>query len=497
MTLSVNDVWALAGDRRFSNLDMPILKDSQAYGAKADRAVKAAKLIKLSTDIPRAAGSFKALVRGLDSASDELSFERKLSSVLRYLAAPLRHEPLNLPHVHFPVSSFGGLFSCGVYLVKTSISAGASVDVYYYHANYHALELVQSAVPFAQSIEQDELQIVLVGQYWTVARKYGEYAPYGVSLDSGIAFAQLQYLLKSFNLAPKQVSTSIKSLNDLLLPEESCQRALAATSIRVSAAETSFLARQESTSIAHWAEPKGIYQQFDLLKEVVEVFSAELPAKSVSNGKSYQRNWLNQPSQLGHLPEKDFIDVVADRTAANDHIGFSQSHQQVSETFLTDFLSVLDGLQCQRCEMPAAELLKLTTAWLNPHGREIGLYDEQANVIYTPSNKASFISDIQDCLYNDQQKYNLSTLAMEMFISVDLAEIDKHYQQSSVRCAHMAAGALVHDICLVASYFDCFARPVRMFRDTNLQQKLALDGQLIIQVLVGFNRHHNFTMRLL
>lgn len=502
--ITLQDAWGLAGDRRFDNLDMPILDDPVNYAAKADKAVKTVEMLELTTDVPRQSQSFPAFLAGEKSEVADLPVEQRLSAILRYLASPMRYEPMNTPDVHYPVSSFGGLFSCGIKFIRrhpksshsapTTSSLTNQVDVYHYHANYHALEKSQTNVELAIDLQPNELLIGIVGHYWAVGRKYGEYAPFGVVLDSGIVFAHTNYLLQLFGLPFTTNNIELAPLNDCLVPAGSCQQTLAAIKVQLpESAQEIFSAGTEQKRIAIWQEPEGLFERFTNLQQMVDLLAVPYQGESVGSVKPAMSK-EKLPSQI---PNHDVLNVIYNRTAANDGVGFSQVNKTVDANFLVRFMQTLAALRARRDLLPEEDLLMLKVAWINSYGPPTGLYDEQGEVIYQATDVEGFQDIIRDCLYSDRQQYNLSTMTLELFISVDTAKITENAGNSAFRLAHMGAGAVSHDVCLAASLFDGFARPVRMFRDTKLQQRLGLDGQLLIQVLVGFNRHNNYALTLL
>lgn len=116
--ITLQDAWGLAGDRRFENLDMPILIDPVHYAAKAEKGTKQVEMLALTTNVPKQSQPFADFLKASPSVVADLPLDTRISAILRYLASPMRYEPINTPDVHYPVSSFGGLFSCGIKLLR-------------------------------------------------------------------------------------------------------------------------------------------------------------------------------------------------------------------------------------------------------------------------------------------------------------------------------------------------------------------------------------------
>ncbi len=500
--MTINDAWGLASDRRFHNLNMPILQDAKNFGAKAQKAYRLAELTTLTTQLPLRSLSFPAFLRGESSALHELTLAEKLAGVLRYLAAPLRYEPLNLPEVHYPVSSFGGLFSCGVKLIRRT--EGGELQCFHYHPSYHALERETVAPDVSSPLQPGESLIALVGQFWAVAGKYGDFSPFGVSLDGGIVSTQLSYLLDVFGVNYENRADWIADAKPLVVTRHhpnvhEYEHPLAVLSLaenRFSESDWDFLASSDTRRIACWRETPGLDQQYGLLPSLLTLFAADLYQVEAKQ-QTADEVVCQSPDLPDSLPEKDVFDVIRDRTASNDVTGFSQRSPIVSSQFLSDFLTVMTTLRQRRGAAPAEEQLIISIAWINQHGLLPGLYDGNGQAIWQAKQPEAFFAILQDCLFNDGQNYNLASMTMELFVSVDTGQFIQQYGDASIHKAHHAAGCLGHDVCLTASLFGGFARPVRMFRDTRLQQQLGLPGQLLMQVLVGFNRHNNFAMALL
>jgi len=494
MNITLQDAWGLASDRRFDNLEMPILDDPVNYGAKADAGVHEGAFLALTTDFPRQAGRFSDFLAGQNSKLAALPFEQRLSGVLRYLASPMRFEPLNMPDVHFPVSSFGGLSSCGIKFIRRHPTKAGFAQVFHFHGNYHALEKQIDELEWDGEIAQNQWLVTIVGQYWAVGRKYGDFAPFGVVLDSGIVLAQLQYLFRLFGFSFQTGFNTLNRLNDKLVPEGSFQQVLAAVTLDVPESANALLdnGEWEALEIATYQEPQGLMQRFGLLQDIVSLLACE-----------FEQAWpaplsLNVDKSLHEtLPERDMLDVIYNRTASNDRLGFSQVNKMLDGEFLKQFMQVLQQLKTCRDRLPLEDSLMINVAWINTSGPAMGLYDEVGEPVCIAQDSKRFQHIIQDCLYSDNQKYNLSSMTLELFISVDTDKVSKSAGNSALRATHIAAGAVAHDVCLAASLFDAFARPARMFRDTKLQQRFGLDGQLLIQVLVGFNRYNNFALTIL
>ncbi|MCY7294750.1 hypothetical protein [Alteromonas sp. a30] len=496
MKITLQDAWGLASDRRFDNLDMPILHDPVNYGAKADIGSHYGEFLSLSTDLPRSAGAFTQFLAGEKSEVSELPFEQRISAVLRYLSSPMRFEPLNSPEVHYPVSSFGGLLSCGIKFVCRHPEKNGYAEVFHFYGNYHALEKQHACVEWPDALPIGEWLVVITGQYWTVGRKYGDFSPFGVVLDSGIILAQLQYLLNLFGIGFSTGNLDLNRIGERVIPTGSFQQVLAALPISVpDEAATMLNGSLKPMEIAAYQEPKGITERFSLLNDTVDLLSA-----------SYEKHWPESPENaetesdaqlLQSLPDTDILDVIYNRTSSSDRLGFSQINKMLDGEFLQRFMKTFHKLRSRRALLPLEDKLMLNLAWINNFGPSMGLYNDQAEPIYIAQDTKQFRNILQDRLYSTNQKYNIASMTLEMYISVDTYQVSEFAGNSAFRLAHMAAGAVAHDMCLVASLFGAFARPVRMFRDTKLQQRLGLDGQLLMQVLVGFNRYNNYALTIL
>ncbi|EKE87554.1 hypothetical protein [Idiomarina xiamenensis] len=409
--------------------------------------------------------------------------------LFQFCAAPARYEPLNRPDIHYPVSSFGGLLSCCFYLLTPTARQGY-VDVFRYQPNYHALECVARQQAWQQPLAADQALLAIAGNYWMVVNKYGEYSPYGVALDAGILVAQANYLTQLCELHSSACPESLPALQALLVDNQSATQIFAAQTLRFQQPPWQLLqSNAADTRIAVWQEPSIAYASLPNLPALFNLFATPAPTPEPSSSAP-------SGSAPVTLPTTDVLRVMQRRTAANDAVGFAQKTPPLSRQFLTDFLQTREQLAQRRERLAGESLLTMQVAWINPFGVEQGLYDGQGQALRLPADKEAFLDQLRDCLYSSQQKYNIASLTMELFITVEPQQWLAAYGDSSLRLAHMAAGAVAHDIALTASLFGAFARPVRMFRDTALQQRLGLTGQLLVQVLVGFHRHHNFAVKL-
>ena len=486
-SLSAADLWLLAGERRFENLRMPILSLGEAaYRARAQPVVRQADVVALPTSLPIRSQPFWRWLRG--ASMPERPLDSRVAFLLRHLAAPARFEPTNVPVLHHTVASFGGLGSCGLVLLAPSQNGCGAL--YRYLPDYHSLEHLGPVPASAPVPPADQVWLACIGQPWLVLEKYGEYAPFGVALDAGLMDAQLRYLTALLGWPRRRVDLPPRTYRRWHLGAATSDLLLSCHALDIAGDASEFLDQLQHRRIATWKPHVQDAERFPLLEAILAGFAAATPAEPETRSQQVTVE-VDEPDQ------RDLLAVMAARTSGNDTSGMAPIQPGLATDWLHRWATTVGALQQRRTQLPAEQELFVRYAWLHPQGPDIGLYDEALQFAGTGIGAVDFTAAVRDCLHNDQQYYNLDEMILEVFIGVDASAFQRRYGAGAIRLAHLAAGARVHDICLAAASFGCFARPVRMFRDAPLERRLELPGQLLIQVLVGVSRRANPAFRLL
>ncbi|MFO0433456.1 MAG: hypothetical protein ACK50G_03135 [bacterium] len=464
-------------------LNVPAFHD-YAYAAAQTplRAVARRSLRRLDTRWPTQCQSFAAFIRG--ERVSELHVDDGLCLVLRYLASPLRYEPLNAYLVHRAVASTRSLFPMQ-FLIATA------AGLYIYHAEHHALEARAPAAPLPALPDGCDWALIGVGRYWALAGKYAEFSPYLVTLEAGMLQAQLGHLVRLAGWHGQTLNLEGPAWRDALNlgPLETAMVGWSGSG------GLPVFAPDAPTHVAEWAPNPALCDLYPQLIPLVRLFDPLDCGPDVDANPSAACR--SEPQVIGNPGSRDVLDVFRARSSGNDAGGFSPVVQSTDAAFLRCLIGQSRALGRLREALPGEAQLKLSVAWISPYDANPGLYDEDLHPLCGQDDARGFLRTLEASLPHELFRYNTSALAFVFVIAVDLPEAAQSHGEHALRRLHLAAGALAQDISIVLSAHGMFARPVRMLDETALTTAWHMRSHIVYQVLAGFNRSSNWFMDLL
>lgn len=489
-TLDYREAWSLGTYRRFDSLVAPAFYPPRpGVPTYPEKSARPAELLRLTTDLPTRLISFADYLAG-NSAQLTGSFSRQLALYLRYLAAPQTFEPLNSYKVHTPVPSVRCLFPYRLMLLVRE----AEPVLYEYHPNYHALEKIAQSPDYGDLLGNADLAVIGISLYWKLADKYGDFTPFPVNLEMGGLKCQAEHLLSLCGW--QQTHSEIEP--DLWNRQLGCVRNWETVAFALPA-RTQLQAKdleqlpRETHQLAIWQARDDLETRFTRLRPLVDMFQAGAAPAHVPSARPIP---VTSDSDAA-ASAVDILQLFRSRNSGNDAFGFAPACGGPPENLLPQLLYRLRRLRARRPLYAGEAAVKLWFLWLDGTSAPIGLFDSDGARASLRREGAQLVRAMQDALPNQILKFNMAAMTLSVLMTVDLPEAHQAHGPAMLRRVHTAAGMLGQDLNLAATDCGLFSRPVRMFRESAIEDTLQLPGQLVYQVLMGFNRRTNIKIGLL
>ena len=484
------DTWALGTYRRFDALNVPAFYPPLEGAIEVpEYYTREASLFCLTTNLPQ---KKKGIDEHFFSSSNANSLET-LSLYFRYLCAPQTFEPLNSYKVHRPVPSVRCLFPYQIMLAVQN----DTTDIYRYHPDYHAFESVDSngsdrVINLSHVLNNGEIAVFGIGQYWKLAEKYGEFTPFVVNLEMGGLKAQSELLTSIVNwtLCEQDISESLHDeIDNLLLPFETLSFA---TVIKPSSKLDLPALASVNKVVNDWMPRPGLDIRFSKLKAMDAEFDWH-------HGRFPQIKDLHTVSTDSDslCEEIDILSVMRQRNSGNDANGFLPESRNLVKNHLEKLVERFRKIRQSRPEESAQKFVSLQFFWMDRNNGSAGLYNECLEALPLRGGVQGGIQAIQDALPNQVLKFNIAEMTLSVLMVADTHSAIRIFGGSALKQLHIAAGGIAQDFGIAASSMGMFARPVRMFDEATIESRFNLRGQLIYQILTGFNRQSNLKFRLL
>jgi len=473
------DPWVLSTDRRLDVLDVPAFNMRDIEGLIPPRMTRAVRLHCLPTALPREIQSFADWLDARPSAAR--SGLERLSLLFRYLASPLRYEPLNVYQVHRAVPSARCAFP--VDLLFSCTGRDSVSRTYLYHPEFHALEEMGHAGTPVHAADGCAT-VTAVGRVWKVVRKYGDFAPFPVMLEAGMLLAQLRHLRGALGWDGHAMETSRMTAicqGELELPvfsETIKERTfdIDALVVRDATLATQSASMHDVPSFPHLGFFMGLFGSA----------SAPGPEVRIDDVAAAAPGWV--PADLG------FLETMRLRHSANDRGGMAPRMED--EIDLLPRLSTLAAaIGARRARLPGEARMDVVMLWPGRSAPAAGVYDRQARPLAVLDREQVAVV-LNGALSSPELRYNLQAHSMLVLFLVD-PQGEGMEEPAAFRDAHVAAGACAQDFCLAAAALHLFARPVRMLQERVMESALQIKGKIVYALLCGTTRATNVCAELL
>jgi hypothetical protein len=498
-TLVQADAWVLASYRRMDALDVPAFHPSSiVLRNQPVRATRDLPLHCLGTRWPLTRQSFSSFLQAFPAAP--LPADEGLNLVLRFLASPLRFEPLNSFALHRAVASTRSMFPIQFVLITRARTGDKEAMLYFYHPDHHALEGRSPAAAVPSLPEGCDWAVVGIGRLWIVAGKYAEYAPYVVTLEAGMLQAELEHLARLANWQTEMLSLEGPQWR-MALGLGALEAALVGLAGK-GPCPWEHLPETQSRAIAEWQCEPGLAERYPKLLPLANLFDppesiVPLPRMGQAAGLTGSDVARQPIPALGIAGEKDLLSILGARTSGNDAVGFSPIARTTDAETFTTLMWVWQTLSEGRARLSGEEALVVSVAWLSPQNAPVGLYSVQLAPLFGQADGDAFVRSLEASLPHELYRYNMASLSYMFVISADIPGVALQHQEYTLRRLHLAAGAIAQDISIALSAFGMFARPVRMLKEMDLANAWRMKTHILYQVLAGYNRSANLGIELL
>ena len=477
------DAWRLSTDRRLDALDVPAFQQIDVSTLLPDREIRAARLHRLPTALPREVMRMADWLGGNGvEVVRKLSKMVRLSLLFRYLSSPLRYEPDNVYQVHRAVPSARCIFP--IDLLLTHSGPGGVRRTYLYHPDFHALELLDASDTLGDGGTQSHTVVSGVGRFWKLVRKYGDFTPFPVMLESGMLVAQLRIMRAAMGWGGAGADSGPARRfcrGDLEFPvfaETLDEREFDIDSLPVCDAV-----------LARHAEPAAGVPRFERLRLFMDLFDA--PAGPQPPPSADVPRYL----EAGLLPkDRGFLATLRLRHSANDMTGMAPRLDD-DDGLLHRISQLSRRVAACRERLPGEDRIGIVLLWPGRSAPGAGIYGGDGHLL-AGVDRQRIAAALNRALPSPGLRYNLQAHSLIVLFVVDPDSPSMH-EPFAFRDAHVAAGALAQDYCVAAAALDRFARPVRMLREQVLESGLQIRGKIVYALLCGSPRATNVCAELL
>ncbi len=496
------DIWVLSTYQRLERMDAPIfdvIKSRNIFELR--RTTENADIYRLPTDLPRHSQSLADRAAGKACENfNTLNNEHKISLFFRYLSSALRFEPHNENPVHKAVPSARCMYPLRFILVTKSNNEISSFE---YKPDFHALQPVEIHDEAIKALAYCDAAVICLSNNWVSAEKYGEFAHFPCLLEGGHALSQLSHLAA---LLDWRTDVDIPRSYGAPYCQGEFEIPLFITALNTG--DISHITRlpKYSGKIAKMAEVSGLSQRFPRLVYINQLFNkdkslVDAPSEELSVGQTYAINHVeNSKSILSSsvaIPDIDVLALMRARHSGNNRGGVAAILKHLEPNQLLKIINLWRDISQMRQQVSAERTLSVAFGWLSSSGPRVGLYNSDGELLTPDVSPQDFAARMKATLPYKEMRFNTSSLAMTFIISSDPIEAITEHGDAALRDMLLAAGAAAQDLSYAATAYGMFARPVRMMREERIESSFPIKGQVLYQVLCGFNRRSNLTFEVL
>ena len=487
------DMWILSTYQRLERIDAPIFDITKSQNIlEMKRTVEEASLYLLPTDLPRKSQSLANRVSGkLCKSIQALTKTQQISLLFRYLSSAMRFEPHNENPIHKTVPSARCMYPLRFILVTKTHGA---IVAFEYKSDFHALQRVEVNSDMAHLMRDVDAAVICLSNNWVAAGKYGEFSHFPCLLEGGHALSQLNHLVGLFNwdsnaVIPRDLG-HLYCQGDFEIP-------LFITGLTVDLGDLTKLPVHHCV-MAKTIEPSGLKNRFPRLIEINSLFNKDqLQTNVLDAAQPDEQLSLATPLVQHAIPDIDLFELMRARHSGNNRGGVAAISKHVASDQLSKIINLWHAISNMRRKIPSEHSLSLSFGWLSSSGPRIGLYNSEGELLTPELSPTEFAARMKATLPYKEMRFNTSSLAMTFIISADPIEAIANHGDSALRDMLLAAGAAAQDLSYAATAVGMFARPVRMMREECIETAFPVEGQVLYQVLCGFNRRSNLTFEVL
>lgn len=487
------DIWVLSTYQRLERMDAPIfdvIKSRDIFELR--RTTENTDLYRLPTDLPRHSQS---LANRIDRKACEsfniLSNEYKISLFFRYLSSVLRFEPHNENPVHKAVPSARCMYPLRFILVTKSNNEISSFE---YKPDFHALQPVAIHDEAIKALEYCDAAVICLSNNWVSAEKYGEFAHFPCLLEGGHALSQLHHLAAMLDW-----KTDVDIPRSYGAPYCQGEFEIPLFITALNTGDISHITRlpKYNGKIAKVAEVPGLSKRFPRLVCINQLFNKDKSLVVQTHAINPIESTKPILSNSDAIPDIDVLALMRARHSGNNRGGVAAILKKIEPEQLSKIINLWRDISQMRQQISAERTLSFAFGWLSSSGPRVGLYNSDGELLTPDVSPQDFAARMKATLPYKEMRFNTSSLAMTFIISSDPIEAITEHGDAALRDMLLAAGAAAQDLSYATTAYGMFARPVRMMREEKIESSFPIKGQVLYQVLCGFNRRSNLTFEVL
>jgi hypothetical protein len=383
--------------------------------------------------------------------------------------------------VHRAVPSPRCAWPCSLLVLQR---AQQGVQVWRYEQDHHALADAGWLQGGDALLGTHMMALLGVARFWSLAERYGDFAPFNTLLEAGMAQSQVQLLARALGWAAEPLEHEPAALHaaaPLLQPLEALGWALRCTP---ATGPLVLPPAAVPTAVAGHRPAADLLQRFTQLGALSAQGAAIGPAVPLQQPTAPM---LPSADAAAPLLRQGLLALMRARRSGNDRPGLAPRLAPLAPDAAAQLLALWRGIAAQRHALPGEDALQPLLLWLQDRPALLDLHGRAQPV---PAG-APLAQRLQDAMPSPRVRHTAAAMTCHALWCVDLAAAEARHGTAALRRLHLAAGAQAQDFSLAATALGLFARPLRMLREQRLEADLALPGPIAYQVMCGQDRSTN------
>lgn len=443
--------------------------------------------------------------------------EQIWSTIMFYTLGYVRFDYQSSYAYHRGIPSPRCFYSTNLYWIPAKQSF-VDKGVYRYDGLTHSMNVIQrkevwnqlrDALPCEHDGVTDKTttSIILTTNFYKPSLLYGNFAYSLCTLEAGHAISQLQQFCYQLGIETKinylfldetiKEITKCAPISEVPLAilsfthqEKFYKNKWVITKNNSSGKEDNFKVMKEGGTSQLQTEEKTKYQVH--CRELLDLIEAgQISDMAILNNKLASDSLLKKTSKPTSKKMSwelsDLIHSSERRSSGNDVNGLVADLTTIHKADVLAVVNKWKDLQEQfeHCEIEKIPYnLYLIVQHVSDLERGIYQFSHSKSDIEFVHAK-DLRTDMQRAFTVDAKKYNMASIPLIVFITVDFDQILRTYGNRGYQMAQLKVGSIAHQFCLLASSMDWFCRPSKSFYDFAVEEILDTSEQIIYQLLVG------------
>jgi SagB-type dehydrogenase family enzyme len=447
--------------------------------------------------------------------------EQIWSTIMFYTLGYLRFDYQSSYAYHRGIPSPRCFYSTNLYWIPAKHSF-IDKGVYRYDGLTHSMNVIQrkevwrqlqDALPYEHDGVTDKAttSIILTTNFYKPSLLYGNFAYNLCTLEAGHAISQLQQFCYQLGIETKinylfldetiREITKCAPISEVPLAilsfthqEQFYKNKYVISEIDLSSRESSLKVKKERSASQLQTEEMPKYKNH--CRELLDLIEAgQIIDIATQNNKLASDTLLNEkPKFNSHKMSWELSDLIHSsqkRSSGNDVNGMVTAPSLIHKADVIAVVNKWKDLQEQfeHCEI---EKIPFNLYLIVQHVSDLerGIYQlnhskPDLELVYAKDLR----TDMQRAFTVDAKKYNMASIPLLVFVTVDFDQILQTYGNRGYQMAQLKVGSIAHQFCLLASSMDWFCRPSKSYYDFAVEEILDTSEQIVYQLLVGKERN--------